>query len=121
MDDTGPRTIRPAENASSEQASGTAPIINPESEQRTGLPQSETVEHDGNTDGDLRAPSRIVRVPGQDDDQAQRQADGTSGGFEAASQGSNGDQRNPPATVLENKQGIFERIAGNGKQDRIID
>jgi len=103
MDDTGPRTIRPAENPSSEQPAGAAPA-----------------RQDGTTDRNPRAPSPIVRVPGQDGEQAQRQAGGTSAGAAAAGEGSNGGQNPPPLSpVFENRQGVFKTIAGKGENNRI--
>ncbi|KEF60838.1 uncharacterized protein A1O9_02400 [Exophiala aquamarina CBS 119918] len=111
MDDTRPRTTRPAQNASSEQIAGAAPIVSPESERRAQMIEGEAARHDGNTDADSRAPSPIVRVPGQDGGQAQRQPAGTSGSA-VAGQGSNGGQKSPP--VLENKEEMFKTIVGKG-------
>jgi hypothetical protein len=116
MDATGPRTIRPTENAPPEQA-GTPPT-HPESEQRTGPPENE-VQQD-TTSRTSRAPSPIVRVPGQDGDQAQRLPGGTSDGVAAVGQAANGGQPKPP-TFTGDKHEEFKKITGKGKHDRQVD
>lgn len=116
MDATGPRTIRPTENAPPEQA-GT-PLSHPESEQRTGPP-----ENDVQQDRPARfshTPSPIVRVPGQDGDHAQRFPEDTSGGVATAGQASSGGQANG-STFKGDKLEEFKKITGKGKHDSPLD
>lgn len=116
MDATGPRTIRPTENAPPEQ--GGTPLTHPESEKGTALPENK-VQQD-NPSRTSPTPSPIVRIPSQDGDHAQRHPDDTIGGVAAAGQAPNGGQANA-SKFTGDKHEEFRKIVGKGKHDRQVD
>lgn len=114
MDANGPRTIRAAGNATSEQAG--AEVNHPEGEPRARPPVNDA--QDGSTANALRAPSPIDRAASQEGQHAQRRAVDNSDGAAPAGQTSAGTQANVP-TVITNKHEQFREIVGKSKHGRV--